>query len=81
MESVDTAVHLALPMGGGRHPQYGIIACLIRMSTAFVTPLQHIEGGSLVWLFACVCSAGFALASAYSWRQKVKWFARPTVRV
>ena len=59
----------------------GIIACLIRISTAFVTPLQHIEGGSLVWLFACMCGAGFALASAYSWRQKVKWFARPTVRV
>jgi len=56
----------------------GIIACLIRGTTAFVTPLQPIEGGSLVWLFACLCGA---LASAHSWRPQVKWFQRPTVRV
>ena len=43
----------------------GFIACLIRISTAFVTPLQHIEGGSLVWLFACLCGAGFA------WRRRI----------
>lgn len=59
----------------------GIAACLVRITTAFLTPLQRIEGGSLVWLFACLCGAGFALASAYSWRQKVKWFQRPTVHV
>lgn len=59
----------------------GITACVIRITTAVVTPLQHIEGGSLVWLFACLCGATFALAAAHSWRQKIKWFQRPTARV
>jgi hypothetical protein len=59
----------------------GITACLVRITTAFVMPLQRVEGGSLVWLFACLCGAGFALASAHSWRQKLKWFQRPTVHV
>jgi hypothetical protein len=58
----------------------GIIACLIRLTTAFVTPLQRVECGSLIWLFVCLSGAGFALASAHSWRQKVKWFQRSTVR-
>lgn len=52
----------------------GIIACVIRIATAFVPALQDIEGGTLVWLFACSCGAGFALASAHSWRTKTKWF-------
>ena len=43
----------------------GIVACLIRVTTAFVSPLQGIEGGSLVWLFACLCGAGFA------WRRRI----------
>ncbi len=59
----------------------GIAACLVRVTTALIPPLQRIEGGSLVWLFACLCGAGFALAAAHSWRQKVKWFQRPTARV
>jgi hypothetical protein len=57
----------------------GIIACLVRITTAFVAPVQVVEGGNLVWLFACICGAGFALASAHSWRQKVKWFRRAVV--
>jgi hypothetical protein len=52
----------------------GIVACTIRIATAFVPPLQDIEGGTLVWVFACSCGAGFALASAHSWRSKTKWF-------
>ena len=30
----------------------------------------------LVWFFACLCGAGFALASAHSWRIKTKWFTK-----
>lgn len=52
----------------------GIIACAIRIATAFVPWLQAAEGGTLVWVFACFCGAGFALASAHSWRIKTKWF-------
>ena len=52
----------------------GVIACFIRIVTAYVPPLQAIEGGMLVWFFACTCGAGFALASAHSWRIKTKWF-------
>jgi hypothetical protein len=51
----------------------GITACLIRIATAFVPPLQKVEHGTLVWVFASLCAVGFALASAHSWRQKVKW--------
>jgi hypothetical protein len=54
----------------------GVVACLVRITTAFVPRIQAVEDGSLVWLFACICGAGFALASAHSWRQKVKWFRR-----
>jgi hypothetical protein len=54
----------------------GIIACAVRIVTAYVKPLQALEGGSVVWFFACTCGAGFALASAHSWRVKTKWFAR-----
>jgi hypothetical protein len=52
----------------------GIVACVIRITTAYVPALQNVEGGTLVWVFACVCGAGFALASAHSWRIKTKWF-------
>ena len=38
--------------------------------------LADIEGGTLVWIFACGCGAGFALTSAQSWRIKNKWFSR-----
>jgi hypothetical protein len=54
----------------------GIIACMVRITTAYVTPLQTIEGGTVVWIFACLCGAGFALTSAQSWRMKTKWFTR-----
>ncbi len=54
----------------------GIAACVVRITTALVPPLQPLENGILVWFFACMCGAGFALSSAYSWRIKVKWFSR-----
>ena len=54
----------------------GVVACAIRIITAYVPGLQHIERGSLVWFFACTCGAGFALASAHSWLIKTKWFQR-----
>lgn len=54
----------------------GVVACSIRIITAYVTPFQSIEGGKMVWLFACLCGAGFALASAHSWRIKMKWFSK-----
>ena len=56
----------------------GIAACVVRIVTAFVTPLQTVQGSTLVWIFACACGAGFALTSAYSWRIKTKWFTRAT---
>jgi hypothetical protein len=52
----------------------GIAACVVRITTAFVAPIQAVEQGRLVWVFACTCGAGFALAAAHSWRKKVKWF-------
>jgi len=52
----------------------GIIACIVRITTAYVPTLQTVEGGTLVWFFACMCGAGFALTSAQSWRIKTKWF-------
>lgn len=52
----------------------GILACVVRIVTAFVPELQAIERGILVWIFACICGAVFALASAHSWRIKTKWF-------
>jgi hypothetical protein len=54
----------------------GIAACVVRITTAYVPALQTIEGGTLVWLFACGCGAGFALTSAQSWRLKTKWFTK-----
>lgn len=54
----------------------GILACVVRITTAYVPALQEVESGRLVWLFACGCGAGFALASAHSWRIKTKWFTK-----
>lgn len=53
----------------------GILACLVRVITAFVPALQTVQGSTLVWIFACACGAGFALTSAHSWRIKTKWFS------
>ena len=53
----------------------GILACIVRITTAFVPSLQPVEGGTLVWIFACGCGAGFAITSAQSWRMKTKWFS------
>jgi hypothetical protein len=58
----------------------GIMACMVRATTALVPPIQGPVGAGLVWLFACLCGAGFALASAQAWREKVKWFQRPALR-
>jgi hypothetical protein len=57
----------------------GIIACLVRITTAYVAPIQGFALSSLlVWFFACTCGAGFALMSAHSWRIKTKWFTKAT---
>ncbi|WP_428338386.1 hypothetical protein [Mycobacterium sp.] len=58
----------------------GITACAVRIITALVPALQGRHDAALVWFFACICGAGFALTSAQSWRQKVKWFNQPFVR-
>lgn len=52
----------------------GIAACVVRITTALFPSLQPLENGTLVWVFACLCGAGFALTSAYSWRTRTKWF-------
>ncbi|MGB6208831.1 hypothetical protein [Mycobacterium sp.] len=57
----------------------GISACVVRMITAVIPAFQGPVGAGLVWFFACMCGAGFALTSANSWRQKLKWFQRPAV--
>jgi hypothetical protein len=54
----------------------GILACIVRITTAYVPSLQALDGGTMVWTFACACGAGFALASAHSWRIKTKWFTK-----
>jgi hypothetical protein len=53
----------------------GMLACTVRIVTALVPSLQPVENGTLVWIFACGCGAGFALMSAHSWRIKTKWFS------
>ena len=50
---------------------FGIAACA-RAPLEAAEP--HGQGGP-AWALACVCVTGFALASAYSWRKKVDWFA------
>jgi hypothetical protein len=57
----------------------GIGACGVRMITAVIPPFQTPLGAGLVWLFCCMCGGGFALISAQSWRQKLRWFQRPVV--
>ncbi len=57
----------------------GIVCCTVRMATALIPPFQGPVGAGLVWLFACLCGAGFALTSAQSWRQKIRWFQRPVL--
>ena len=52
----------------------GISACMVRMVTAGIPPFQGPVGAGPVWLFACLCGAGFALTSAQSWRQRLRWF-------
>ena len=52
----------------------GIAACVVRMITALVPPLQGTISAGLVWFFCCSCGAAFALTSARSWLQKVRWF-------
>lgn len=54
----------------------GIVACTICVLSAYVIPLQTWDGGTLVWIFACSCGAGYALAAAHSWRIKTKWFSK-----
>ncbi|HUH67456.1 MAG TPA: hypothetical protein VLZ05_00295 [Mycobacterium sp.] len=58
----------------------GVTACMVRVTTALVPPIQGSMGAGLVWFFACLCGVGFALTSAQSWREKVEWFMRPVVR-
>ncbi len=57
----------------------GISACLVRIITALIPQFQSPQSAGLVWFFCCVCGAGFAVTSAHSWRQKVRWFSRPVV--
>jgi hypothetical protein len=57
----------------------GIAASVVRMITALIPPLQGSFGAALVWFFCCTCGASFALISAQSWRQKIRWFQRPVV--
>ena len=57
----------------------GMSACVVRMVTAVIPPFQGPVGAGLVWFFACMCGAGFALTSANSWRQRLRWFQRPVV--
>src|SRR5271163_4767336 len=57
----------------------GISACVVRIVTAVIPPFQGPLTAGLVWLFACLCGAGFAVTSAHSWRQRVRWFQRPAL--
>lgn len=54
----------------------GIIACAVRIATAYFPAFAEWENGRAVWLFACMCGAVFAVAAAHSWRIKTKWFSR-----
>lgn len=54
----------------------GIAACIVRIIISFVPSLQSLNAGTiLTWVLACGCGAGFALASAHSWRIKTRWFS------
>src|ERR1700738_3838575 len=52
----------------------GIGGCVVRMIPALVPPLQGTISAGLVWFFCCSCGAAFALTSARSWMQKIRWF-------
>lgn len=54
----------------------GIMACVVRIVTSLVPSLQPLENGTLVWVFACLCGAVFAITSAHSWRTRTKWFTK-----
>jgi hypothetical protein len=54
----------------------GILACAIRIVTAYVPRFADWENGRAVWFFACLCGAVFAVAAAHSWRIKTRWFTR-----
>jgi hypothetical protein len=58
----------------------GVMACAVRIVTALVPYFQGTLTTGMVWFCACACGAGFAITSAESWRQKIKWFMRPVVR-
>jgi hypothetical protein len=58
----------------------GIAACVVRGVSAVIPPLQGTWSAMLVWFFCCLCGAGFALTSARSWRQRLKWFQRPALQ-
>lgn len=53
----------------------GILACAVRLVTAWVPAFAEFESGKAVWFFACICGAVFAMAAAHSWRTKTKWFS------
>lgn len=52
----------------------GLLACAVRVFTAFDPAMQDAAGALAVWFPACACGAGFALAAAHSWRSKLRWF-------
>jgi hypothetical protein len=52
----------------------GMAACAVRMITAGIPAWQGTLTTGLVWFFCCTCGAAFALTSAQSWRQKLRWF-------
>ncbi|OBI41765.1 hypothetical protein A5707_00450 [Mycobacterium kyorinense] len=54
----------------------GIMACVVRFTTALIPPFQCPATAGLVWFFACACGAVFAVTSALAWREKVNWFQR-----
>jgi hypothetical protein len=58
----------------------GIGACAVRIITAVIPVFQSSVTTAAVWVLACTCGAGFAVTSAQSWLQKVKWFNQPAVR-
>jgi hypothetical protein len=58
----------------------GITACMVRIITALIPPIQGQTAAFLVWFFACMCGAGFALSSARAWRDKLRWFQQPALR-
>jgi hypothetical protein len=58
----------------------GITACLIGIATTLVPPLRGREDGSGMSVFLLLCTVGFALTSAHSWRRKTNPAPRLTPR-